>query len=300
MATPNSKESTTSPVLGIIGCGSLGTAVLNGLLSPLSPNDKGHNIFPQHFIATVRSESSASKLRGSLSTRTNTRIFQGDNVRVAAESNIIILSCPPDTIPTVLAEAGMHNALRGKVLISLAAGVTRSTIERIIDNGPPDEGNAADKCWVMRAMPNIAATVGKSITGIEVGDPPPPEGTIKLVDSIFEQIGSIIHLPASQMDACTALCGSTPAFIALFCDSLIDGAVASGVPRGMAQFMTIQTLLGTATLLQNGQRPSTLREDVCAQPGCTIEGIMTLEQGGIRGIVSKAMRDTIMTASHLA
>lgn len=194
----------------------------------------------------------------------------------------------------------MRDALHEKLLISLAAGVPRSKIESIVQAQSSTANTTTVKCCVVRALPNLAASVRKSITGLEFSEEDvPPENTVKLVDKIFEQIGTIVHLPASQMDACTALCGSTPAYFALFVDALIDGSIVAGVPRDKAQFMAIQALVGTGALLQSGMRPSALREEVCAMPGCTVAGNMTLEQGGVRGIIAKAIQDAIIKASQL-
>ena len=247
----------------------------------------------------MTSEDSANLLRKSFSEHQDrVQIFQGQNVKVASESDVVVLSCPQGIICTALNEEGMREALHGKVLVSVAAGVTREQIAKAA-NDDESSSSEAKRCWVFRAMPNLAASVGESATAIEVSEPIPPTSKSELVDSVFEGIGKIAHVPASSMNACTALCGSTPAFIALFTDALIDGAVVAGVSRSAAEAMAVQVLSSTAALLQNGQRPSTLRENVCASPGCTIEGIMTLEQGGVRGATAKAMRDAIVAAGQL-
>lgn len=199
----------------------------------------------------------------------------------------------------LLCEPGTREALQHKVLISVLAGVDRKNIEIAIYGEETNSQNAEGRCWVFRALPNLAVSMGASATAIEVSDPEPPADKASLVNTIFEQLGGIVHVPASLMDASTVLCGSTPAFIALFMDGLIDGAVAAGVPRGKADAMAAQVLASTAALLKNGQRPSTLRESVCAMPGCTIQGNMILEEGGIRGVSAKAMKTAVDAACRL-
>jgi len=226
-------------------------------------------------------------------------VFEGQNVQAAAESNVIILACPPDIASKVLGEPGIADALQRKILISVLAGVDRKSLEVAIYGNETSSYSAAERCWVFRALPNLAISMGASATAIEVSDPKPPTEKVQLVDAIFGEIGGIVHVPASLMNASTVLCGSTPAFIALFMDGLIDGAVAAGVPRTKADEMMAQVLASTAALLKDGQRPSTLRESVCAMPGCTIQGNIALEEGCVRGVSARSMKTAIDAASKL-
>lgn len=217
----------------------------------------------------------------------------------AKESDVIILACPPDVASKVLGEAGMQEALQNKVLISVLAGVTRAALEAAIYGDKTTSQNTADRCWVVRVLPNLAASMGASATAIEVSEPMVPADKLNLVKTIFEQLGGTVQVPASLMNASTVLCGSTPAYIALFMDGLIDGAVAAGVPRATADAMAAQVLASTAALLKDGQRASALRESVCAMPGCTIQGNIALEEGGVRAASAKGMKIAIDAASRL-
>lgn len=261
---------------------------------------KEPKVQPTKIRVTVTSESSENTLRKAFeNSAIEVEVSQGQNVAAAKESDTIILACPPNVMSEVFREAGIREALQHKLLISVLAGVDRASLETAIYGDKTTSQNAADRCWVVRAMPNLAASMGASATAIEVSDPMLPADKAKLVDSIWEQLGGIVHVPASLMNASTVLCGSTPAFIALFMDGLIDGAVAAGVPRAKADAMAAQVLASTAALLKEGQRPSTLRESVCAMPGCTIQGNISLEEGGVRGASAKAMKLAIDAASQL-
>jgi pyrroline-5-carboxylate reductase len=196
----------------------------------------------------------------------------------------------------VLGESGMQDALRGKLLISVLAGVTTSSMQKAISG---DEQSSENECYVVRALPNLAVEQHASATAIEIAGPELPVEKLEKASAIFQLLGGIVHLPASLMDAATIMCGSTPALIALFLDGLIDGAVAAGVPRSMADTMAAQVLASTAALMQDGQRASALRESVCAMPGCTIQASIALEQGGVRGTAATAMKAAIEAASKL-
>jgi len=137
------------------------------------------------------------------------------------------------------------------------------------------------------------------MTVIATSNPPLPSEQAKLVDWIFTRVGKVTHLPPNQMDACTALCGSGPAFMALVLEGLADGAVAMGVPRAEAQMMAAQTMRGTTGLVQSGEHPAILRERVSTPGGCTIGGSLVLEEAGVRGTIARAVREATVVASQL-
>lgn len=272
--------------------GSLGTAILQGLLNAKEPKVKISRIG-----LSVRSEASTEKLRQLFlnSSGPHINVICSGNVQVAQESDVLILACPPDAAKAVLSESGMRDALKSKVLISVLAGVTTQDLEKALMS---DQSYGDERCWIIRTLPNLAVASNASATAVETSDPAPPKDKINLVDALFEDLGGIVHVPASLMDASTVLCGSAPAFVALFLDGMIDGAVAAGVPRDKADAMTAQMLMSTAALLKT-QRASALRESVCAMPGCTIQGNLALEEGSARGVAAKAMKTSIEAASKL-
>ncbi len=137
------------------------------------------------------------------------------------------------------------------------------------------------------------------MTVIATSVPPLSPDTNALVTWIFRQIGDVVHLPASTMDASTALCGSGPAFFALMLEATIDGAVAMGLPRAEAQRMAAQTMRGAAGLVLSGEHPALLRDKVSTPGGCTIGGLLVLEEGRVRGTVARAVREATVVASQL-
>lgn len=265
---------------------------MEGLLNANEPRVKIEAIH-----ATVTRDASVQKLKGRFNdtAKPAVNVAKGGNVDAAQKSTLVVLGCPPNVMKSVLSEDGMQAALKGKVLVSILAGVTTQDMEQALGI---DQDYGDDRCWIVRTLPNLAVASNASATAIEVSERSPPKAMSDLVDAFFEQLGGIVHVPASLMNASTVLCGSAPAYVALFLDGMIDGAVAAGVPREKADAMTAQMLMSTAAMLKT-QRASALRESICAMPGCTIQGNLTLEEGSVRGISAKAMKVAIEAASKL-
>ena len=201
----------------------------------------------------------------------------------------------------MLQEEGMREALAGKLLISILAGVPVPQIEETIYGEASKQTTPADdgRCRIVRVMPNTASLICQSMTVIATSNPPLPRPLDALVTWMFSRIGRVVHLPATQMDASTALCGSGPAFCALVLEALADGAVAMGLPRAEAQLMAAQTMKGTAGLVLNGEHPALVREKVSTPGGCTIGGLLVLEEGTVRGTVARGVREATVVASQL-
>lgn len=200
----------------------------------------------------------------------------------------------------ILSEEGMRDALKGKLLISILAGVPVSQIEGILYGDVPSRSPEAEgRCRVVRVMPNTASLIRESMTVIATSSPPLPPHLDALVTWMFTRIGRVVHLPPSAMDASTALCGSGPAFFALILEAIADGAVAMGLPRAEAQLMAAQTMRGTAGLVLNGEHPALVREKVSTPGGCTIGGLLVLEEGRVRGTVARSVREATVVASQL-
>jgi pyrroline-5-carboxylate reductase len=200
----------------------------------------------------------------------------------------------------LMGEPGMAKALHGKLLISICAGITVEQIEIALHGAVPIKDPEEDgRCRVVRAMCNTAALIRESMTVIGTTDIPLPPATKTLITWIFKRVGDVVYLPTSAMNASTALCGSGPAFYALMLEAAIDGAVAMGLPRAEAMRMATQTMRGTTGLVQHGEHPAILREKNCTPGGCTIGGLLVLEEGRVRGTVSRAVREATVVAGQI-
>ncbi|KAK4169306.1 putative pyrroline-5-carboxylate reductase [Cladorrhinum sp. PSN259] len=294
--------SSSELTMAVIGCGTMGIAILSGILastssSTPSSSDQPARI-PTKFYACVKRPQTAEKLKATFSSY-ESKVFPtaAANVPSAQASDIVLLACKPYMVKDVLSEPGMAAALNGKLLISILAGVTEVQLKNYLAEA--NGGVPLDSTRIMRAMPNTASLIRESMTVIGVTTPPLASEDLELATWIFKQIGEVVHLPPSNMDVSTSLCGSGPAFFALVLEAAADGAVAMGLPRAEAIKMAAQTMKGAAGLVLNGDHPALLRDKVSTPGGCTIGGLLVLEEGRVRGAVSRAVREATVVASQL-
>ena len=233
--------------------------------------------------------------------RHNVQTYSKGHVQCVKDADVIILGCKPYMKEKILKQDGMKEALKGKILVTILAGVTAFQLRKVLyhdkENTSPEE-----ECSIVRVLPNTAAVIGESMTTISgraEGDLPLPPNVLPIVTWIFERVGRVLQLQPAAMDAATALCGSGPAFCALIMEALADGALAMGVPRAEAQMMAAQTMRGATGLVLDGEHPAIVREKVSTPGGCTIGGLLVLEEGCVRGMVSKAVREATVVANQL-
>ncbi|KAK8159272.1 pyrroline-5-carboxylate reductase [Phyllosticta citrichinensis] len=302
-----STDSDTGLTLTVLGCGTMGNAILGGIMgaisNPTAPSTSSDEVVPKrlptNFVACDAWEGAPAAIQSALGKYNRPlEVFVKDNLSGAKKADIILLACKPHIFHDILSEAGMREALAGKLIMSILAGVSVEQIEKAIyPDGVPQDGSA---CRVVRVMPNTASLVRQSMTVISQPTPPLSDDQTALVTWIFNRIGRVVLLPPHLMDASTALCGSGPAFVALVLEAMADGAVAMGIPRKEAQLMAAQTMKGTTGLvLEENKHPAVLRDQVSTPGGCTIGGLMTLEEGAVRGHVARAIREATVVASQL-
>lgn len=285
----------------------MGIAILAGIMDSLQNPNKEEDAstlpprLPSHFNACVRTSRTAERIKSELSAYSSLylSVRENDNVAAVKESDVILLACKPFYVKDVLSAEGIKEALEGKLVVSILAGVTEESIEKILY---PDlsHDDAREKVTIVRTMPNTCSKVRESMTVISTPVPAISDDDSKLVQWMMSRIGAVTTLPAANIDAATSLCGSGPAFVALMIEALADGGVAMGIPRVDANFMAAQMVRGTTGLiLQGGEHPAILREKVSTPGGCTIGGLLVLEEGAVRGTVSRAVREAACVASLL-
>jgi pyrroline-5-carboxylate reductase len=199
----------------------------------------------------------------------------GDN-NLAAMAPVLLLAIKPQILAKVVAELSTTNPTQ--LVISILAGVNIAQLERAF----PDRA-------VVRAMPNTPATVGMGMTAISAGTHVRAED-LELATQLFQAVGEVVTVPESLMDAVTGLSGSGPAYVAIAIEALADGGVAAGLPRPIANRLALQTVLGTAQLLNESQlHPAQLKDRVTSPGGTTIAGVTKLEQAGFRSALIEAV-----------
>lgn len=209
----------------------------------------------------------------------------------AANAEILMLAIKPQLFELVtnqLAQGGVQTSEAPRLVLSILAGTPIAKLETAFP------GKA-----VIRAMPNTPATVGAGMTAIAPGNHAKPED-LEVAQQIFEAVGEVVQVPETMMDAVTGLSGSGPGYIALVVEALIDGGVATGLPRAIATKLAIQTVKGTAQLLQEKQlHPAVLKDQVTSPGGTTIAGIAQLELVGLRSALIEAVRAAYQRSREL-
>lgn len=211
-----------------------------------------------------------------------------NNADAAKASEVLMLAIKPQIFDKVVAELQGQNLIERPLVLSILAGVTLEKLTAGFAGYP-----------VVRVMPNTPAIVGQGMTAIAPSDLVSPE-QVTLAKTIFTAVGEVVEAPEYLMDAVTGLSGSGPAFVTLMIEALADGGVASGLPRQIAQQLAIQTVKGTAELLQDsGLHPAQLKDRVTSPGGTTITGVATLEANGFRSAVIEAVKAAAQRSKEL-
>jgi len=201
------------------------------------------------------------------------------NREVIEASQVILLAIKPQIFDLVTKDFQGVSCETPPLVISILAGVPIAKLESAVPGWP-----------VVRAMPNTPSTVGSGMTAYAMGQRALAEHS-DLASKIFSSVGQVVRVPEGMLDAVTGLSGSGPGYVAIFIESLADGGVAAGLPRAVANQLALQTVLGTAELIQKtGLHPAELKDKVTSPGGTTISGIACLEELGMRSSVIEAVR----------
>ncbi len=196
-----------------------------------------------------------------------------DNKEVVKNCDIIILAVKPQNMDDVTGEiAGLITP--EKLIISIAAGITLSYLSARLKTSQ-----------VIRVMPNTPALVQEGMSVLSLCECF-EDKQMALVRGIFMSIGKVLVLPEKYMDAVTAVSGSGPAFIALFVEKMADAGVKAGLGKDNASELAVQTLIGTAKLLETGMPPDKLREMVTSPGGTTAAGLKVFEDKGFSDLMN--------------
>jgi pyrroline-5-carboxylate reductase len=267
---------TLRETIAFLGAGNMAGALIRGLL-------RAKACVPEQILATDVREERLEFLRGQFGVRTTS-----DNAAAAHDADVVVLSTKPQVFDRLLTQ--IAGALRPQTLVvSIAAGVPASAIEARLPPGTR----------VVRTMPNTPAIVEAGATAIAAGAHATPED-VALVRRLFSAVGVVAQLDESLMDAATGLSGSGPAYIFLVIEALADAGVKVGLHRDVAQILAAQTVLGAAKLLiDTGEHPGRLKDQVTSPGGTAIAGLHTLESGGLRKTLIDAVEAATLRAAQL-
>ncbi|HEY9906588.1 MAG TPA: pyrroline-5-carboxylate reductase [Thermosynechococcaceae cyanobacterium] len=261
--------------LGVIGGGVMGEALLSRLLA-----QKAYT--PQEILVS----DPQPERRAFLESRYQVKTI-ADN-QVVTDAEILLLAIKPQILSQVV--AGLETAKvqeRSPLILSILAGTPLSKLE-----------SSFPGCPVVRAMPNTPATVGTGMTAIAPGQHAQSQHLAQ-ARRIFEAVGEVVEVPEALLDAVTGLSGSGPGYVAILVEALTDGGVAAGLPRAIAAKLALQTVKGTAQLLESGLHPAELKDQVTSPGGTTIAGIAQLERSGFRSALIEAVQAATRRSQEL-
>jgi pyrroline-5-carboxylate reductase len=272
----------TLPPLAFLGAGSMGGAILRGLVAA--------GLTGGGVTATNRSIAKAAEL-AELEGVTSVALEAAPdgNTAAAASADVILIGVKPTMVPDLLDEIAPH--LRpGAVVVSLAAGVTLATFAQHLGAGVA----------TLRSMPNTPSLVGKGVTGLAVGAAATADD-VALVRALFETVGEVVEVPESQIDALSTISGSGPAYVFLLIEEFTKAAVRMGFDDDAARLLSEQTFIGAATLLASSDvDPAELRRRVTSPKGTTERAVAVLQAAHLDDTFTDAAEAALARAKELA
>jgi pyrroline-5-carboxylate reductase len=263
--------------VAVLGAGKIGGILLKALL------EKGR-LSPQSTVATVQHEDRARALAEKLGIPVGT-----DNLAAVRKADIVLVCVKPPVVQEVM-EQIRANVSKKQLIVSVAASVPTSQIEKALAHEVP----------VIRAMPNTPCLLGCGMTALCKGKYADARH-VETACALFNVVGKTVVVDEKHMDAVTGLSASGPAYIYIILESLAEAGVKVGLPRDVATLLAAQTALGAATVvLETGDHPALLKDAVTTPAGCTIDGIMELEEGKLRVTLIKAVVKATQRAKELA
>jgi len=272
----------TQTTVAILGCGSMGTAILAGMIQN---GTEGSNV-----RVTTKTVASAEELAKKYGVTAFATEYQPNANSLATEgADVVLVAVKPAYVIEVLDQVKSVIADKASV-ISVAAGVQTKTMEE----------HLPESVSVIRAMPNTPALIGLGLTGISAGSRVSAEQLSAAV-ALFEAVGKTLVIPEEQIDALSTISGSGPAYVFYFIEEFIKTALNHGFSQEDAYLMVSQTFLGASQLLVQSQGdPAELRRQVTSPNGTTMKAVAVLEEGNLHDLFFKATSAALARAKEIA
>ena len=252
--------------IGFIGAGNMASAMIGGIV-----NSK--LVEPNMVIASAYSQGTLDRVDANFGINTTK-----DSKEVTRTSDIVIVAVKPDIYDDILEEI-KDFIDDNKIIVTIAAGKSIKDIESIIGE---------DK-KIVRTMPNTPAFVGEAMSAVCPNENVSKEELAYCI-KMFESFGECVELEEKYFDGFVAVAGSSPAYVYMFIEAMADAAVREGISRDKAYKLAAQSVLGSAKMvLETGEHPAKLKDNVCSPGGTTIEAVLELEETGFRSSVMSAM-----------
>jgi pyrroline-5-carboxylate reductase len=272
MATP-------FPRIAILGAGSMGGAILSGLLQSGTPTEG--------ITVTNRTEAKAAPLRSDRVVSLAHETTPDANRAAVDGARLVMVGVKPAMVPDLLRE--IADALEPEALVvSIAAGVTIATMESLVPQA------------VYRTMPNTPSIVRRGVTGLAVGSRGTAEDAA-LVRALFETVGAVVEVPEERMNALSTISGSGPAYVFFLIERLTEAARHLGFDEEQSRLLVEQTFLGASELLAASDvGPEELRRRVTSPKGTTERAIAVMEQADLTAMFDAATASAIARAEEMA
>lgn len=263
---------------GFIGAGSMADAIIRGAVaSGVRAQD----------LAITSAHDSARRL----AERTGA-VHLENSAALARQCDAVVLAVKPHVVPDVLVQIHDAVAAHRPLVVSIAAGVTLERIESLLPSGTQ----------VVRAMPNMAAAAGESMTALAAGRSATRED-LEDVRRLMSAVGRTVTMAEKNFSAFVGLAGSSPAFVLTFIEALARAGVMDGIPKAQAVEIVTQAVLGSARIVQveetrradgaAGRTPADLIDAVCSPGGTTVAGVVAMERSGFSSAVIDAFEATV-------
>ncbi|MFR1850172.1 MULTISPECIES: pyrroline-5-carboxylate reductase [Clostridia] len=252
--------------IGFIGAGNMAGAIIGGII-------KSNLVESQNVIASAKTMTNLNKLKDEYNINVTL-----DAREVVKNSDIVFMAVKPNIFDGVL--EGVKDLIGdGKIVVSIAAGKSISSMENII----------GDDKKIIRTMPNTPALVNEGMSALCPNKNIEDE-ELKIVKGIFDSFGKSEVVGEYLIDSVIGVSGSSPAYVFMFIEAMADAAVVGGMPRKQAYNFAAQSVLGAAKMvLESGKHPGELKDMVCSPGGTTIEAVKVLENEGMRSSVINAV-----------
>lgn len=271
------------PSIALLGAGSMGRAILSGLLKPgVEVNGPVH--------VTNRTDARAAEFDGVAGVRAHSlESNPAANRDAVAQAGLVIVAVKPAMVPDLLDEIA-SSLVPGAIVVSVAAGVKASTFE----------AHLPTTVSVVRTMPNTPAVVGRAVTGLARGSRA-SDSEVSTVRSLFETVGTVVEVTEDELDALGTISGSGPAYVFLLIEALTEAAVRKGFSPEQAAVLVNETFAGASALLEaSGRTPEELRIQVTSPKGTTERALAVLQEAGLPDLFARATDAALARTRELA
>jgi pyrroline-5-carboxylate reductase len=262
--------------IAVLGAGKIGQTLVAGILDAKVAAKSDVIVVTKH-KQTLDGVTKKFGVRGTLSC-----------AEACKFADVVLISVKPQSIREVLAEIDAVVTPQ-KLVITTVASVPTSFVESTLGAGMA----------VIRTMPNTPCLIRRGMVAIAPGKHV-KKADLEVAEAIFGALGRTVILDEKHLNAVTGLSGSGPAFMYIIIEALAEGGVKVGLPRDVATLLAAQTMMGSgAMVLETGAHPSLLKDAVTTPAGCTIDGILELEEGGLRVTLIKTVVKATQRAAEL-